>query len=191
MKNTRCILVLALGLLLAPSLPAQNLEPHLQKGLKTIKPMDVYNYVKKMVSPEFGGRYTADEGYVAAANWAAAKFREWGLKPMNKKEGYLQAFPAPYTKVKEAEMTLKLKNGKSVTLKPEEDFIPFLPTDSGNHTAGVVFAGWGIHAPDLNYDDYHGLDVRGKYVLCIRGVPDADNPAFKPHTEHRYRMKMA
>lgn len=191
MRRTRCILIIALALLLASSLQAQDLERHLQKGLKTINPMDIYNYVHKMVSPEFGGRYTADEGYVAAANWAANKFKEWGLKPMNKKKGYLQAFPAPYTKVKEAAMTFKLESGKSVTLKPEDDFLPMLPTDSGNHTAGVVFAGWGVHAPELNYDDYYGLDVRGKYVLCIRGVPDTGNPGFKEHNEHRHRMKVA
>ncbi|MDW7760383.1 MAG: M20/M25/M40 family metallo-hydrolase [Acidobacteriota bacterium] len=191
MKQPRRILVIALTLFLASFSQAQDLEPHLQKGLKTIRAMDAYHYVKKMVSPEFGGRYTGDEGYLAAANWAAKKFKEWGLEPMNKTVGYLQAFPAPYTKVKEAELTLMLQNGRSVTLTPEEDFLPMLPTDSGHHAAGAVFAGWGVHAPEMNYDDYHGLDVRGKYVLCIRGVPDPDNPAFKPHNEHRHRMKTA
>ncbi len=191
MRSTRCVVIVALILLLACSLQAQDLERHLQKGLETINPMDPYNYCKEMVKPEYAGRSTGHKGYTNAAKWAVEMFKEWGLKPMNKNEGYLQAFPAPYCQVSKAEMKFLLKDGKNVTLKHEDDYLPLLSTDSGTHTAGVVFGGWGVHAPELNYDDYYDLDVRSKYILCFRGVPDRSNPGFNRHNEHRHRMKVA
>ena len=62
-------------------------------------------------------------------------------------------------------------------LAPNTDFLPLLFTDSGKIDAGLVFAGWGISAPELGYDDYAGLDVKGKIVLCFRGTPAIDDPA--------------
>ncbi len=191
MRKTIQFFLAALILLTAGTMQAQDLEKHLKKGLATIKPMDPYNYCKEMADPKFAGRYTGHKGYTDAAKWAAGLFKKWGLKPMNKKEGYLQAFPAPYCVVPKAEMKFLLKNGKTVTMKPEDDYLPLLSTDSGTHTAGVVFGGWGVHAPELNYDDYAGLDVQGKFILCFRGVPDRRNPGFRPHDEHRHRMKTA
>jgi hypothetical protein len=78
-----------------------------------------------------------------------------------------------------------------VELEPETDFLPMLASDSGDNTAGLVFAGWGIHAPELGYDDYAGLDVGGKFVLCFRGVPDRRDDRFTPHDHHRHRMRTA
>jgi hypothetical protein len=75
-------------------------------------------------------------------------------------------------------------------LVPEKDFLPLLYSDSGDRTAAAVFAGWGISAPDLNYDDYAGIDVKDKYVLCFRGTPDND-PKYQFYDEHRTRMKTA
>ncbi len=191
MRKMRWVFSISIVLLLAFSIQAQDLEKHLQKGLKTITPMDTYNYVKEMAKPEFAGRYTGHQGYTDASNWAAGLFKKWGIKPINKDVGYLQAFPAPYCVVPNAEMKFLLKNGKTVTMVPEDDYLPLLSTDSGTNTAEVVFAGWGVHAPELNYDDYYDLDVRGKYVLCFRGVPDRRNPGFSKHNEHRHRMKVA
>jgi hypothetical protein len=75
-------------------------------------------------------------------------------------------------------------------LVPEKDFLPLLYSDSGDRTAGTVFAGWGISAPEIGYDDYAGLDVKGKFVLCFRGTPDRD-PKYVHHDEHRTRMATA
>jgi len=79
---------------------------------------------------------------------------------------------------------------KEMKLVPEKDFLPLLYSDSGDRTAGAVFAGWGISAPELGYDDYAGLDVKEKFVLCFRGTPDRD-PRYQIFDEHRTRMKTA
>jgi thiol-disulfide isomerase/thioredoxin len=164
---------------------------HLESGLESIRPMDPYSYCSKLASDEFAGRLTGHEGYTAAARWAAGKFGEWGLEPIDGGNGYLQAYHAPYTIVDNAEMTLLLPGERRIDLELMKDFIPMLFSDTGDTTAGLVFAGWGIHAPDLGYDDYEGLDVDGKFVLCFRGTPDRKNKAFDMHDQHRHRMKTA
>ena len=63
-------------------------------------------------------------------------------------------------------------------------------SDSGDRTAEAVFAGWGISAPDFGYDDYAGLDVQGKFVVCFRGTP-SDDRRFQVHDERRTRMRTA
>ncbi len=168
-------------------------------ALKSIRPADGYEYTRILSSKEFAGRLTGSEEYAAAARWAAGKFRAWGLKPISAKDGYLQAYPSPFTIVDKAELVLYLpaKPGEAkeppfreVKLVPEKEFLPLLYSDSGDRTAELVFAGWGISAPELSYDDYAGVDVRNRFVLCFRGTPD-DRKEFQRHDEHRTRMATA
>jgi len=190
-----------LACLAALSFSAEGLDKNLEKAFLSIRPMDPYDTTRILAGPEFAGRLTGHEGYTAAARWAAGKFREWGLKPLSAREGYLQAYPSPYTVIDKAEMTLRLeeppgaggkeKSFTEMKLQPEKEFLPLLFSDSGDKTAGLVFAGWGISAPGLNYDDYAGLDVKDKFVLCFRGTPDHADARFQSHDEHRARMKTA
>ncbi|MEN6310701.1 MAG: M20/M25/M40 family metallo-hydrolase [Acidobacteriota bacterium] len=195
-------LVPAAILLLALCLPAlpQSRDKNLEPALKSISAAETYDFVRTLASPEYAGRLTGDAGYTAAAKWAARKYGSWGLKPISLKDGFLQAYPSPCTIVDKAEMTILLPDGKpeagqgqaykEMRLAPGKEFLPLLFSDSGDRTAEAVFAGWGISAPELNYDDYAGLDVRGKFVLCFRGTPDRD-VKYEHYDEHRTRMKTA
>jgi hypothetical protein len=191
---------LTLAALALAGAPANTLDKDLASGLRTIKPADGYEYTRVLASKEFAGRLTGHEGYTAAARWAAAKLRAWGIKPVSPKEGFLQPYPSPYTIVDEAELTLFLagKPGDEKEtpfverkLVPEKEFLPMLFSDSGDRTAELVFAGWGISASELNYDDYAGIDVRNKFVLCFRGTPDGGRKEFQHYDEHRVRMAAA
>ncbi|MFZ5517659.1 MAG: M28 family peptidase [Candidatus Zhuqueibacterota bacterium] len=172
------------------------LDKNLQKGFDSIQPMDPYNYCKTLALPEFAGRLTGHEGYTAAATWAAEKFRQWGLKPISPSQGYLQAYPSPYTLIDTATMTLfhVKKEGESaaeIPLTAGADFLPLLFSDNGYNRAALVFAGWGISAPELGYDDYAGIDVAGKFILCFRGTPGQDQNQFEKYDHHRHRMATA
>ncbi len=201
MKNIKIFLCLFFVSITALILSSGITDPNLSRGLESIKPHDVYDYCKTLALPKYSGRLTGHEGYTEAAKWTASMFKQWGLKPMNEKEGYLQAYSSPYTVIEEAEMRLllsQMKMGsqkeesfKEIKLKPEADFLPLLFSDSGDHTAEMAFAGWGISAPDLDYDDYAGLDVRGKFVLCFRGTPDRSDERYQEHDHHRFRMQTA
>ena len=194
MKKRSFFAIIGLLGILILSANAQVLDQNIKRGLDSIQPMDPYNYVKQMCSPEFAGRHTGHEGYTKAAKWAAQKFKEWGLKPGIKNDGYLQPFPAPYSLINKAEMTLILSESgedREIKLKIGDDFLPLLYSDNGDQTAQLVFVGWGVSAPELGYDDYAGLDVRGKFVLCFRGVPYRRENGFRKHDEHRRRMGLA
>lgn len=167
------------------------LPPDVAKALALIDGASAYAHVKIMAAPAFAGRLTGHPGYTAAARWAAGLFRAWGLKPLAAKDGFLQPYPSPYTVVRSAEMTVFLAGGgEGRKLAPNTDFLPLFFTDSGKVEAGLAFAGWGISAPELGYDDYAGLDVKGKMVLCFRGTP-RDDDKFNHHDEHRTRMQTA
>jgi len=190
--------LLALGAGLSPA--AEKLRPDVQKALESIRPGEAYDINKNLASPKFAGRLTGSEGYTAAAEWAAGRFKEWGLKPISLENGYLQPYPSPYVLVDKAEMAFLIPekqegaaepSTKEIKLQLEKEFLPLLFSDSGSHTAEMVFAGWGISAPDLDYDDYAGLDVKGKFVLCFRGTPDGSDRRFENHDHHRVRMKTA
>jgi hypothetical protein len=201
MLKPRHVLVIALALfVLTTALTAQAPDKNLQQGLTAVSPAEAYDIIKTLARPEYRGRLTGDQGYTAAAQWAAKRFAAWGLKPISAKDGYLQPYPSPFTIIDKAEMTVLLPEGaadpsktpafKEMKLVPEKDFLPLLFSDSGDRTAETVFAGWAISAPEIGYDDYAGLDVRGKLVLCFRGTPDRD-PKYQPYDEHRTRMKTA
>jgi len=192
--------ILTASVLTLTPLAQAKLDPAgLKRGLDSIRPEEAYDLCQTLASPEFAGRLTGHQGYTAAARWAALKFKEWGLRPLGAKEGYLQSYPSPYTLVDRAEMTLllpeKTAEGQSqvqeLKLEAGKDFLPLLFSDSGQAEAGLVFAGWGICAPELGYDDYAGLEVKGRFLLCFRGTPDPSDKRFQEYDEHRTRMKTA
>lgn len=197
-KLVLCILT-ASFLTLAP-LAQANLDPaRLKKGLEAIRPEEAYVLCKTLASPEFAGRLTGQQGYTAACRWAALKFKEWGLRPLSAQEGYLQSYPSPYTLIDKADMTLLLPEKTAdgpvklteVKLEAGKDFLPLLFSDSGRAEAGLAFVGWGICAPELGYDDYAGLEVKGRFILCFRGTPDPSDKRYQDYDQHRTRMKTA
>jgi hypothetical protein len=151
----------------------------------------VYDVCRVLASDEFGGRLTGDSGYTKAARWATELMKANGALPYDPAAGYQQPFPAPYTIVHSATMAMKVGTAKDLALSPGKDFLPLLFTDSGTITGEMVFVGWGINAPSLGYDDYAGIDVRGKIVLCFRGVPNREDSVFQHYDEHRTRMQTA
>lgn len=200
MRSLRSQAVLVLAVCLATAADAQTVDKNLQSGLAAISPNEAYDIVKTLARPEYAGRLTGHPGYTAAAQWAGKKLASWGLKPISGQAGYLQPYASPYTVIDKAEMTILLPDGppgpakapayKEMKLVPEKDFLPLLYSDSGDRTGETVFAGWGISAPEIGYDDYAGLEVKGKFVICFRGTPD-DDPRYQHYDEHRTRMKTA
>lgn len=176
------------------ALAEKSRDPDLEAAIDSIEPSEVYGYCKRLSSDEFSGRLTGHEGYTGAARWVAERFAEWGLLPAGPDGGFLQSYPSPYTVVDEAAMTLLLPaqdeegSAKELDLEAGKDFLPQFYTDRGDIEAGMVFAGWGISAPEIGYDDYAGLDVEGKFVLCFRGTPDREDDRYIEHDHHRKRM---
>ncbi|HSQ36164.1 MAG TPA: M28 family peptidase [Candidatus Binatia bacterium] len=188
--------VIAILLVFALVLPADDLT----EAEKRIAANELYEFCRVLAAPEFAGRLTGHDGYTRAARWAAARFEEWGLRPLSEKTGFLQPYPSPYSVLEKAELAVELPapagsgEGSATRLQAElnRDFLPLVFSDSGRHAgAGTVFCGWGISAPELGYDDYGGIDARGKFVFCFRGTPDPKDRRYQVHDEHRRRMQTA
>jgi len=193
LKWMSCVVLLAL---FCPAMRAD--DP--AEAEKLIQGRELYDLCKTMAAPEFSGRLSGDAGYTKAARWAADRFTEWGLRPIDARAGFLQAYPSPYSVVESAELTVILpaaaegKDTAPARLQAElaKDFLPLVFSDSGEaRAAAAVFCGWGISAPEIGYDDYAGIDVRGKFVLCFRGTPDPHERRYQIHDEHRSRMRTA
>jgi hypothetical protein len=189
----RSLKTIVLSLLVAMPVLTQQL-PY---GADEIDGFSIYENVDRLASAEFQGRLSGHQGYNDAAAWIAEMFETWGYTPADDGQGFLLPFPIQYTRINNAAMSIypigsDVDNGyREVVLEPEKDFLPLLYSDSADRIAEVVFIGWGIHAPDLGYDDYSGVDVNGKFVMCFRGTPDRDEAAFQYHDEHRTRMQRA
>ncbi len=179
-----------------------NFEERLLAAMHSISSRTLLDHVKELCSERYHGRLTGTAGYDAAAEWTAGLFRRWKILPAGDDGTYRQNFPNPYTLVLPgAEAILHLPAGRGDTVRKhyqfEKDFFPGSTSDSGEVTAEVVYVGYGITAPELGYDEYAGLDVRGKLVLMEPEVPvspDRDPEEFKrwrPYSFHDCKMRNA
>jgi hypothetical protein len=210
MKNRRLFsLIILFCFLNASALYAQpqGRRPELSDEQKILNVMHsisshtLLDYVKEMVSDQYGGRLTGTFGYNACADWVISLLKKWKVAPAGDKGTYLQAYPNPYTLVfKGGELTLNMPVKGGVIKKYytyEDEFIPGGTSGSGEITAEVIYVGYGITAPELGYDDYAGVDVKGKILLMDREVPvspDQNPDVFKrwrPYSFHQYKLENA
>jgi aminopeptidase YwaD len=154
----------------------------------TIDPKLYLDDVKFLASPELKGRATGSPELEKAAAFISAKFRSFGIKPADGKH-YYQAFEVTTTSKPGKGNHLRFtEGGHTTSLKFPEDFIPLHFSPSAKATGGVVFAGYGITAPELHYDDYANVDVKNKIVLILRHEPqESDEHSIfggKTYTRH-------
>lgn len=162
---------------------------------------DLKCWMSYFVSPECRGRLTGDVGYDRAAQYAADLFKSWGLKPGGDNGSYFQYFDHPYTEVLPGgSFTLHIPVGKdriSKTYDYPDHYMAGGTSDSGELTnLDLIYVGYGISAPELGYDDYKGIDVKGKIVVCERNIPYQGNEAtlqkaWMPYQYHSHKMKNA
>ena len=120
------------------------------------------------------GRGTGTRGYQLAANYVRAQFEEMGLKPAGVNGSYFQNVLFRKIGLLQDKSSFTLKhNGSIRTLTIEKDYVMGGDPLSADTTAEgqVVFVGYGVSAPEFHYDDYSGIDVRGKIVAAVYGAP--------------------
>lgn len=132
------------------------------------------------------GREAGTRGYDVAAAYVAGRFEELGLKPAGDYASYLQKTPlVSYASATKGRVALKSgsKKAKAVPLVFGTDYLPGAQPVSAKVSVNVpmVFAGYGIVAPERDRDDYAGLDVKGKVVVVLTGAPSGFQTEERAH----------
>src|SRR3990170_8191885 len=183
-----CLIALGFGACAsppAPSRPGTPAEARLETGW-------LLDQVKALTTPEMAGRAAGTPGAERAARYVAQLFREAGLRPGGE-DDYFQWFEV-VTGVRLGEPNLlRVRRGDLLLDYPIGDgFVPFRFSESGRVEGEVAFAGYGITAPDLNYDDYAGTDVTGKIVMVLTHEPrerDESSPFRSPEAFHYTELR--
>jgi hypothetical protein len=159
-------------LLLAAPLFAQD-RSRLEPGLETIKAANLRADLTFLASDSMEGRMSLERGSDVSVQWIASEFSKAGLRPAF--EGsYLQPVPLVEFKMdrEQTSLTVRVK-GETETFHAPDAIVNY-PND-GTYKGAVVFAGFGITAPELHYDDYATIDARGKIVIVFNHEPQEDD----------------
>lgn len=120
------------------------------------------------------GRQPGTRGFALASKFVETKFMSLGLVPGINGTSYIQKVPLRKGVVNENTSSFSLLiDGKEEVLSYGKHFIisPYFSNESSTVTAPLVFVGYGISAPEFNYDDYRDIDVKGKIVVFINDAP--------------------
>ena len=150
-------------------------------AMETINPEHIRWHVRYLSHDLLEGRGTGQRGGDIAAEYIATQFAEYGLKPAGENGSYLQKVPlVGITTLPETRFSLVPKQGAAMNLKPLEEYVAYDRTQQpeSDVDADIIYVGYGIEAPEYKWDDYKGLDVRGKVLLMLVNEPPSDDPKF-------------
>jgi Zn-dependent M28 family amino/carboxypeptidase len=176
-------------LTISATAPAQTVPPAVKTAEDSIDPEKIRAHVKFLSDDLLEGRGPGLRGSEIAAQYIATQFALYGLKPGGDNGTYLQQINMVGMNAIPAKTTFALVPKKpegpsidlhSIDLKYGDDYTvsnrtltPVVDID-----ASIVFVGYGITAPEFNWNDYAGIDVKGKVILCIVGDPPSTDPNF-------------
>jgi len=156
--------------------------PTIAKAESSIDPARIREQDKFISDDLFEGRYPGLRGGELAAKYIATQFALEGLKPAGDNGTFFQQVNFVGMKVdpEKTSFVLEPEKGRKETLKFGDDFVVMNQTLTPETMvdAPIVFVGYGASAPEFNWDDYAGVDVKGKVILCIVGDPPSDDPKF-------------
>jgi Zn-dependent M28 family amino/carboxypeptidase len=179
-----CVVLLGLAqhLSAAPG-PAEQLKLSAEAAaaMSSIDTERIRAHVKFLADDLLEGRGPGTRGGDLAAAYIASQFEQLGLVPAGDDGGYLQrvAFKGVHTEA-DTHAELTPAQGAPIELKLGDDYVTSNQTQTAavDIDAPVVFVGYGIDAPEYRWNDYRGVDVKGKVVLVIVNEPPSTDPKF-------------
>lgn len=139
-----------------------------------VQPEIIRSHVEFLAGDLLEGRATASRGYDIAAAYVAAQFRQAGLQPGGDDNTFFQRVPlleaTPVLPGSSAEL---VREDDTYTFEYGTHYLPSADFSSASSTlsAPMVFAGFGIEAPELEYDDFAGIDLKGRIAVVFSGAP--------------------
>ena len=161
-----------------PAAPAPPVE-----GMAKIDPNAVLERIKVLASDEFEGRAPGTKGEELTVKYLVDESKKLGLQPGNPDGTYIQKVPLVGMQSAEAQPLVVTNGAQKETFKWGDDVVPWtkrvVPTASINNS-DMVFVGYGVTAPEYQWDDFKNLDVKGKTIVVLINdpqVPVAGDPA--------------
>ena len=155
--------------------------PDVDAAMRGIDAQRIRAHVRFLSDDLLEGRGTGQRGGDIAARYIASQFEQLGLQPAGDDGTYLQKvdFSGVYT-LHDTQVSLVSADGREMGLRFGDDYVTTnqTQTDSADIDAGIVFAGFGIDAPEYRWNDFKGIDVRGKVLLVIVNEPPSRDPKF-------------
>ena len=137
-----------------------------RSALDSIRPADIRKHIDFLASDSLKGRDTPSEGLNIAADYLAAEFKRYGLQPLS--GSYFQEFNVNRVRLGEENYLKLTETGQpGISFRIKREFMPYGFTANSAAVGGLIFAGYGITAPEFNYDDYQNIDVNDKVVLIF------------------------
>src|SRR5438270_1127134 len=158
-----------------------HLPPAAIGALQKIDPEHIRANVRFLSHDLLEGRGTGQRGGDIAAEYLATQFWLDGLKPAGDNGTFFQNVPmVGITPSPETTFELVPRHGEVMQLKALDEYVSYDQTEraSDDIDSEIVYAGYGIEAPEYNWDDYKGLDVHGKVLLMLVNEPSSDDPKF-------------
>jgi hypothetical protein len=156
---------------------------------------ELTSHVDYLASDALAGRRAGTPGAERAALYIVRALSEAGLEAAPGYPTYLQTFDFPVGVELGPENRLTVQHGSRIgtSFQPGRDFLPLAGSLADRVVLPVVFAGYGISAPSIGWDDYAEVDVEGKVVLVLRLSPEGDKPAsrFGRYVSDRYKAANA
>jgi Zn-dependent M28 family amino/carboxypeptidase len=149
--------------------------------MQDIRPGNIETQVRFLSHDFLEGRGTGQRGGDLAAEYIATQFALNGLKPAGENGTYMQKVPlVGITPGPDTTFALAPDKGEPINLKPLDDYVAYDQTQQpeSDINAPIVYVGYGIEAPEYNWDDYKGMDVKGKVLLMLVNQPSDDPKLF-------------
>ncbi|HLP72008.1 MAG TPA: M28 family metallopeptidase [Bacteroidales bacterium] len=166
----RITILLLSSLLLATSCKPKN---DVSTASKSINAEDLKKYISVLASDDFGGRAPATEGEEKTIHYLAEEFGKLGLEPGNNGSWFQEVSMLRITADQNMQLNIS-GNKNNFSFKFKDDFIggsPMLSNEIRIDNSDMVFVGYGINAPEWNWNDYDGIDVKGKTVVMLINDP--------------------
>jgi aminopeptidase YwaD len=180
--------VLGAMVIAAGTLAAQTSTPDITAG-------EIQTHIRYLASDELEGRASGSVGNRKAAEYIIARLKEYGVLPAGDSAGYLEPFDfVSAVKMGPGNALQIVQNdGRVISAAPDKEFRPIGFSSNTTVHGPLVFAGYGLTAPDSSYDDFGNVDVTGKVIIALRYTPDGTSPhsALTPVSSFRNKARIA
>jgi hypothetical protein len=177
----KSLLIIPFALLAAPVFAQQvQLSPEVKQALSEVSADKIKADITYLADDKLKGRAPGSEGYQMAVDYVIDQLKAVNVKPAGENNTWLQKVRLRKAFIKNA--SLSITGQTSVAATPRSFVIyPSPVIDTVKLSAGLVFVGYGISEPALGYDDYAGIDVKGKVVIVMRGSPEKFSSSVAAH----------